>query len=92
MQIQIDFSTITHTAENNAHSESILSDQYERLNKNCKTLYDALKRGERLTGLIIVTKYGMVEYRRRLADLKAAGVKIEERLLTGGSKEWWILL
>ena len=90
MQIEIDWSSIPHKKENNSHSEAILFDQYERLSRNCKVLYDALKRGERLTGAIVVTQYGMLEYRRRFADLRAAGIEIKERLLPGGVKEWWV--
>ena len=86
----MDFSNITHTKENNRHSEQILDDNYERLNKNCKILYDALQRGERLTGAVVVTQYGMMEYRRRFADLKAAGVPVKDATIKGGAKEWFI--
>jgi hypothetical protein len=90
MQTEIDFDNITHTAENNRHSEQILYDNYDRLNKNCKILCDALYRGERLTGITVVTKYGMIEYRRRFADLKAAGVPVKDATIKGGAKEWFI--
>ena len=89
-QIEIDWSQVTHTKENNSHSEQILFDQYERLNHNCKLIYDALKRGERLTGREIVSRFGMLEYRRRLKDLKDAGIEIQEKILEGGAKQWWI--
>ena len=87
----IDFTGIAFHNENNRHSEQILVDNEPRLSKNCKTIYDALMRGERLTGAIIVTKYKMLEYRRRIKDLKAAGVEIAEKTLEGGFKEWFIL-
>lgn len=89
IQSEIDFTQITHTKENNSHSEGILFDQYERLNKNCKKIYDALKRGERLTGRDIVNM-GMMEYRKRIDDLRKAGVVIQERVLSKGCKEWWL--
>jgi hypothetical protein len=57
---------------------------------NCKLIYDALKRGERLTGREIVTRFGMLEYRRRLKDLRDAGIEIQEKTLEGGAKQWWI--
>ena len=89
-QLSIDWNQVTHTRENNKHSETILFDQYERLNHNCKIIYEALKRGERLTGRDIVTRFGMMEYRRRIADIRAAGVEIKEEVLSNGAKEWWI--
>lgn len=90
MQTQINFTAISLHAENNRHSERILEDNCFRLSNNCKKLYDALKRGERLTGAIVVGKYGMLEYRRRIADLRAAGVQIQETILKGGLKEWYL--
>ena len=86
----IDFDKVVHTKENNAFSESILFDQYERLSKNCRVLYDALKRGERLSGITIITRYGMTEYRRRIKDLRDAGVPIKEHKLENGCKEWYL--
>ncbi len=88
--LELDFSTIVHQKENNSHSESILFDQYERLSNNCKILYEALQRGEKLTGQSIVSKYGMLEYRRRIKDLKSAGVDIKETILFKGCKQWWL--
>jgi len=90
IQQEIDWDNVTHKKENNLFSEAILFDQYERLNHNCKIIYDALKRGERLTGRDIVSKYGMMEYRRRIADIRAAGIEIKEEVMKGGLKQWWI--
>lgn len=89
-QTEIDWTKVSHTRENNSHSEAILFDQYDRLNHNCKLIYDALVKGERLTGRDIVTRFGMLEYRRRIMDLRAAGIEIKETLLSNGAKEWWI--
>lgn len=87
--IYFDSNTVMHN-ENNSHSEQILIDQSARLSKNCKILYEALLRGEVLSGAVIVTKYGMMEYRRRIADLRAAGVVIKENILSNGCKEWYL--
>lgn len=89
-QPEIDFAQVVHTKENNAFSEAILFDQYERLSNNCKVIYNALKRGERLSGVVIVTRYGMTEYRRRIKDLRDAGVPIKEHKLENGCKEWYL--
>ena len=89
-QTEIDWSQVTHTRENNSHSETILFDQYERLNHNCKIIYEVLKRGYKLTGRDIVSKYGMMEYRRRIADIRAAGIEVKEEVLSNGAKEWFL--
>jgi hypothetical protein len=90
IQTEIDFTAVVHTKENNSKSEATLHEQYERLNNNCKILYDALKRGEKLTGRIIQRRFDMSEYRRRIKDLKDAGIPIQENKLKGGCKEWFI--
>ncbi len=90
MQTTIDFDKVLHSKENNRHSQQILEDNHLRLSNNCKIIYEALLRGEKLTGQSIVSKYGMLEYRRRIADLKAAGIEIKETILFNGCKQWWI--
>lgn len=89
-QTEIDWTNIVHGHENNVHSQLILEDQYERLSNNCKRLYDALKRGGRWSGRRIVSELGMMEYRRRIADLRDVGIDIKFKTLSNGSKEWWI--
>lgn len=90
VQTEIDFTKVVHTRENNRQSEVTLNEEYARLNNNCKIIYDALKRGERLTGRIIQRRFDMSEYRRRIKDLKDAGIPIQEKKLKGGSKEWFL--
>lgn len=90
MQQEINFNEIVLHNENNAHSEAILLEQAPRLSNNCKVLYEALLRGERLTGLLIMQRYNMIEYRRRMKDLKSAGVEIKENKLPNGCKEWYL--
>lgn len=87
MQTQIDF---VHTQENNRHSQQILEDNLPRLNRNCKVILEALQRGERLTGAIVISKYGMLEYRRRFKDLRDFGIDVKSNVLPGGLKEWFI--
>lgn len=89
-QAEFNFTEIVHTKENNRFSEGILEAQYERLANNCRVLYDALLRNEKLTGLIVIQRYGMIEYRRRFADLRQAGMDIKENTLKGGVKCWYI--
>lgn len=89
-QLQINWNEVALHRENNRFSEQILCDQATRLSNNCRKLYEALLRGERLTGAIIIAKYGMIEFRRRIKDLKEAGLDIKENLLPGGCKEWYL--
>ena len=89
-QTEINFNEATLHKENNRESQQILCDQLPRLSNNCKTIYEALKRGERLSGADIILKYGMTEYRRRIKDLKDAGVQIKEEKLSNGCKVWFI--
>lgn len=90
MQTCIDFENILHTRENLASNEVILNGQIKRLSNNCYKIYQALMRGERLTGATIVSKYNILEYRRRLKELKDFGVDINEVVLFNGAKQWWI--
>ena len=89
-QMQIDWNNVVHGRENNRHSQGILEDQYPRLNKNCRALYEALLSGGKWTGKRIIRELDMLEYRRRIADLKDAGIDIKENILANGAKEWWI--
>ena len=90
MQTQLNFDEITLHKENNRESEQILCDQLPRLSNNCKILYEALKRGERLSGADVVSKYGMLEYRRRFSDLIAAGIDVKSDKLENGCKVWYL--
>lgn len=87
-QIEMDFNVLT--PQNNRESESILLLCEKRLSKNCKTLYEALLRGEKLTGIDIIVKYKITEYRRRIKDLKDAGIEIKDCIGSNGCKTWWI--
>lgn len=87
-QLEISFSVLT--PQNNRESEEILLMCAKRLSKNCQTILEALKRGERLTGNIIVEKYKIMEYRRRFKDLKDAGYKIDYEIGSNGCKTWYL--
>ena len=89
LQQEIDFTGISLHPENNKHSEEILLEQESRLSENCKKIYKALKRGARLTGIDIINM-GMTEYRRRIKDLREAGVVIQETKLSNGCKQWYL--
>lgn len=66
VQAEIDFTL--HTKENNPFSEQILFDQYERLSKQCKVVYDLLKAGYRLTVRSAMVDHGIGDLRARVRE------------------------
>lgn len=55
---------------NNAESASHYQKHKNHFSKQCVTVLDALKRGERLTTLTALVNYGIGDLRRRIKDLK----------------------
>jgi hypothetical protein len=49
-----------------------------------KTIHQALKRGEKLTTLAALRKYGTLRLGARIWDLKQAGVRIKSKLIEVG--------
>ena len=88
-QSEIDFTGISLSPQNNRESEQILLENEERLSNNCRKIYDALKQGRRLNADDMLAM-GMKEYRKRISDLKAAGIAIKENKIGGGCKEWFL--
>lgn len=90
-QIQIDFSI--HQAENNAVSLQILNDNKDHFSNQCKTIYDAMMRGERLTTSIALIKYGIGDLRRRVKDLiDHNNVPVKSIKIQGRFKEYYLEL
>ena len=87
MQTQIDF---THKKENNAHSEAILDKNYERLNKQCQLVLTLLKSGLELTVREAMISYGIGDLRRRICDLRQAGIDVKDTVLRGGCKQFYL--
>jgi hypothetical protein len=79
-QLSIDWDNVTHQRENNSFSEQILFDQYERLNNQCKKVYDLLKSGHRLTVKDAILYHGISSLPRRILDLKEKGVPIKDEM------------
>ncbi len=88
LQTEIDFTV--HVRENNLHSEAILFDQYERLRGQCKTVYDLLSAGYKLTVRDAMLFYGIGDLRRRCADLREAGIDVKSNLLQNRFKEYYL--
>lgn len=90
----------TRGPENNSHSEAIYESQAKRLNENARIILQCLIEGQELSGHHLVY-YGakpkgadkpkqMIEYRRRMLDIKRAGIEMEEKIDSNGCKTWWM--
>lgn len=65
MQTQINFHI-----ENNQESQAIFNGNIEHFSNQCRIVYEAMKRGERLTTTDALIKYGIGDLRRRVKDLR----------------------
>jgi len=89
-QLQIDFSTLSHQ-ENNIESQRHFDENKDKFSKQCKIVYEALLRGERLTTAKALIEYGIGDLRRRIKDLKDIwSVPIQSKYIEGNYKEYFI--
>ena len=85
MQTTIDF---TH---NNVASQIQFENNKQHFSKQCLIVYEALKRGERLTTSTALIKYGVGDLRRRVKDLiDHHKVNVKSELLQGRYKEYFL--
>lgn len=61
-----------HQYENNIESQQFLNANKKHLSNNCQMIFDKMMQGKYLTSF----NCGIVDFRRRLCDLKENGVKI----------------
>lgn len=89
MQSQLVFPI--HERENNAESEYQLHQHGAHFSKQCLTVLDAFRRGEVLTTGKALIKYEIGDLRARVRDLRDAGVKVQDRYVTGTRfKEYYL--
>lgn len=87
-QLEISFSVLT--PQNNRESETILIENEKRLSRQCRVLYEALLRGERLTTTDGILKYGIGDLRRRIKDLRDSGIEVKDKLIANRFKEYYL--
>lgn len=87
-QIEIDFNVLV--PQNNRESESILLANEKHLSNQCRILFDALKRGEKLTTGGALIQYRIGDLRRRVKDLRDAGIQVKDKLLENRFKEYYL--
>lgn len=77
-----------HTRESNLESQTFLEANRKRLSGNCQKLFDRMMAGERLTSF----NCGLVDFRRRICDLKENGVQLHyEKEKQMRCKIWYML-
>lgn len=97
-QIPIDFSItenidfkILHHNENNIESQRHFEANKDRFSKQCRIVYEALLRGEKLTTTQALINYGIGDLRRRIKDLKDIwNIEIESEYVEGKFKEYYL--
>jgi hypothetical protein len=88
-QQEIDFN-ISHR-ENNPESQAHFEANKDKFSKQCRIVYEALLRGERLTTKIAMKDYDIGHLPRRILDLKEKGVSIDSVFIEGNYKEYFLV-
>lgn len=96
-QLQIDFNTTVDMSaplvhhENNVESQQHFERNIDHFTKQCKIVYQAFLRGERLTTTKALIEYGIGDLRRRVKDLiDIYGVPVQKETKEGKYKEYFI--
>ena len=75
---QLDLFHIENNSESQAHFEA----NKEKFSRQCRIVYQALLRGERLTSMDAMVRYGIGHLPRRILDLKEHGVPVVDEFVT----------
>jgi hypothetical protein len=88
---QIDFSQLHHI-ENKISNQEHFEANKNRFSNQCRLVYEALLRGERLTTAKALIHYQIGDLRRRIKDLKDMwDVPIESEMVEGHYKEYFLI-
>lgn len=81
-----------HSRESNHENEAILNENRKRLSRNCQTIFSALMRGEVLNSVLVSSTYRIIDFRRRICDLKDNGVRMqwEKSKMGKGLRNWFM--
>lgn len=90
MDLELDFSKLEH-CENKVANQEHFERNKDRFSKQCKIVYEALLRGERLTTTKALIDYKIGDLRRRIKDLKDIwNVPIKDEYVDGKFKEYYL--
>lgn len=86
----IDFSILEHK-ENNPGSQAHFEENKNKFSNQCRIVYEALLRGEKLTTTKALLTYGIGDLRRRIKDLKDTWkVPIKDKYVDKNYKEFYL--
>jgi hypothetical protein len=90
IQHEIDFSELYHH-ENNPGSQAHFEENKSKFSNQCKIVYEAFLRGERLTTTKALLNYGIGDLRRRVKDLKDMWkVPVQSEMIGKNYKEYFL--
>lgn len=89
-QPKIDFSQLQHI-ENKISNQEHFEANKDKFSKQCKLVYEALLRGEKLTTTTALITYRIGDLRRRIKDLKDIwNVPVMDQYVDGKFKEYFL--
>lgn len=87
---EINFNELHHV-ENNFESQKHFEENKDKFSKQCRIVYEALLRGEKLTTHYALLHYKIGDLRRRIKDLKDMwNVPIKDQYINGKFKEYFL--
>lgn len=87
---KIDFSQLQHI-ENKISNQEHFEANKDKFSNQCKIVYEALLRGERLTTTKALIDYQIGDLRRRIKDLKDIwNVPVQDKYVNGKFKEYFL--
>lgn len=90
-QPKIDFSELSHR-ENKVCNQQHFEANKDKFSNQCRIVYEALLRGEKLTTTKALIHYRIGDLRRRIKDLKDMwNVPIESEMVEGKFKEYYLI-
>ena len=87
-QAEIDFTI--HARENNPESQMILDANRPLFSNQCKKVYEALLRGEKLTTGIALLNYQIGDLRARIRDIRNSGIDVKDEYIEGRYKRYFL--
>lgn len=88
LQVEINYCS---RQENNSESQTILEENKDRINKQCRLVLDLLQVGYRLTVRDALLFWGIGDLRRRVKDLRDFhGIDIKTETQKGGFKQYFL--